>query len=193
MILNLKKIKFKAVDHEPRTVTINVNKEGPVTAGDIQTIQGIDVLNTDQVICTLDKRQKFEAEFDVRVGRGFFTGDENKRADMPIGVIPIDSIFSRRLGTTGREGDASMLIQCGWVSLVNVQATHFFQSTGIFGQDLVYDFCCRGRVVGGCCLHPCRKTSGVVGAIDRVELWNGTAWTEKVAPQGDRLTQGDDG
>src|ERR1700731_1357980 len=94
MILNLKKIKFKAVDHEPRTVTINVNKEGQVTAGDIQTIQGIDVLNTDQIICTLDKRQKFEAEFDVRVGRGFFTGDENKRADMPIGVIPIDSIFS---------------------------------------------------------------------------------------------------
>jgi DNA-directed RNA polymerase subunit alpha len=94
MILNLKKIKFKAVDHEPRTVSINVNKEGAVTAGDIQTIQGIDVLNTDQIICTLDKRQKFEAEFDVRVGRGFFTGDENKRADMPIGVIPIDSIFS---------------------------------------------------------------------------------------------------
>src|SRR5271156_6659103 len=94
MILNLKKIKFKAVDHEPRTVTINVNKEGPITAGDIQTIQGIDVLNTDQIICTLDKRQKFEAEFDVRVGRGFFSGDENKRADMPIGVIPIDSIFS---------------------------------------------------------------------------------------------------
>src|SRR5271156_1780815 len=94
MILNLKKIKFKAVDHEPRTVTINVNKEGPITAGDIQTIQGIDVLNTDQIICTLDKRQKFEAEFDVRVGRGFFSGDENKRPDMPIGVIPIDSIFS---------------------------------------------------------------------------------------------------
>src|ERR1700751_224125 len=94
IVLNLKKIKFKAVDHEPRTVTINVNKEGQVTAGDIQTIQGIEVLNTDQVICTLDKRQKFEAELDVRVGRGFFTGDENKRPDMPIGVIPIDSIFS---------------------------------------------------------------------------------------------------
>ncbi|HKM57769.1 MAG TPA: DNA-directed RNA polymerase subunit alpha [Chthoniobacterales bacterium] len=94
MILNLKKIKFKALDHEPRTVTINVNREGQITAGDIQTIQGIEVLNTDQVICTLDKKQKFEAEFDVRVGRGFFTGDENKRSDMPIGVIPIDSIFS---------------------------------------------------------------------------------------------------
>jgi DNA-directed RNA polymerase subunit alpha len=94
IILNLKKIKFKAVDHEPRTVTINVSKEGQVLAGDIQTIQGIDVLNTNQVICTIDKRQKFEAEMDVRVGRGFFTGDENKRPDMPIGVIPIDSIFS---------------------------------------------------------------------------------------------------
>jgi DNA-directed RNA polymerase subunit alpha len=94
IILNLKKIKFKAVDHEPRTVTINVTKEGQVTAGDIQTIQGIDVLNTAQIICTIDKRQKFEAEMDVRIGRGFFTGDENKRPDMPIGVIPIDSIFS---------------------------------------------------------------------------------------------------
>jgi DNA-directed RNA polymerase subunit alpha len=94
IVLNLKKIKFKAVDHEPRTVTINVNKEGQVTAGDIQTIQGIEVLNTNQIICTLDKKQKFEAEFDVRVGRGFFSGDENKRPDMSIGVIPIDSIFS---------------------------------------------------------------------------------------------------
>src|SRR6266436_4209626 len=58
------------------------------------TLPGIEVLNTNQVICTVDKKQKFEAEFDVRIGRGFFTGDENKRADMPLGVIPIDSIFS---------------------------------------------------------------------------------------------------
>jgi DNA-directed RNA polymerase subunit alpha len=94
IILHLKKVRFKATDHEPRIVTIAVNKEGPITAGDIHTTAGIDVLNTDQLICTLDKKQKFEAELDVRVGRGFFTGDENKRPDMPIGVIPIDSIFS---------------------------------------------------------------------------------------------------
>jgi DNA-directed RNA polymerase subunit alpha len=94
IVLNLKKIRFKAVDHEPRTVSITVNKEGVVSASDIQTTAGIEVLNTDQIICTLDKKQKFEAEFEVRVGRGFFTGDENKRPDMPIGVIPIDSIFS---------------------------------------------------------------------------------------------------
>jgi DNA-directed RNA polymerase subunit alpha len=94
IILHLKKVRFKATDHEPRTVTISINKEGPITAGDIHTSAGIEVLNTDQLICTLDKKQKFEAELDVRVGRGFFTGDENKRLDMPIGVIPIDSIFS---------------------------------------------------------------------------------------------------
>jgi DNA-directed RNA polymerase subunit alpha len=94
IVLNLKKIKFKAVDHDSRTVSLNVSKEGPVTAGDIQTVTGVEVLNPEQVICTVDKKQKFEAEFDVRVGRGFFTGDENKRPDMPIGVIPIDSIFS---------------------------------------------------------------------------------------------------
>jgi DNA-directed RNA polymerase subunit alpha len=94
IVLNLKKIRFKAVDHDPRTVSISVNKEGIITASDIQTTAGIEVLNTDQIICTLDKKQKFEAEFEVRVGRGFFTGDENKRPDMPIGMIPIDSIFS---------------------------------------------------------------------------------------------------
>ena len=94
IILHLKKVRFKATDHEPRTVTISINKEGTITAGDIHTTAGIEVLNTDQLICTLDKKQKFEAELDVRVGRGFFTGDENKRLDMPIGVIPIDSIFS---------------------------------------------------------------------------------------------------
>src|ERR1700719_2142374 len=81
IILNLKKIKFKAVDHEPRTVTIDVNKEGQITAGDIQTIQGIEVLNTNQVICTVDKKQKFERQLDVRSGRRFSTGGGSERAD----------------------------------------------------------------------------------------------------------------
>jgi DNA-directed RNA polymerase subunit alpha len=94
IILNLKKVKFKCVDHEPRTLSISVNKDGEVTAGDIQEVTGVEVVNKDQLICTLDKKQKFEAELTVRVGRGFATGDENKYADMPIGVIPVDSIFS---------------------------------------------------------------------------------------------------
>ncbi|MEO8350670.1 MAG: DNA-directed RNA polymerase subunit alpha [Chthoniobacteraceae bacterium] len=94
IILNLKKVKFTAVDHEQRTLRISVNKEGDVTAADIEEQQGIEVVNKKLHICTLDKKTKFEAELTVRLGRGFATGDENKFADMPIGVIPIDSIFS---------------------------------------------------------------------------------------------------
>ena len=94
IILNLKKIKFKANDHEIRNLTLSTNKEGAITAGDIQATSQCEVLNPEQIICTVDKKQKFEAEFEVRVGRGFSTGEENKRADQPIGLIPIDSIFS---------------------------------------------------------------------------------------------------
>src|SRR5207249_10323770 len=95
IVLNLKKVKFKADDHEPRKLSLTVNKEGEVTAGDIQAVQGYDVLNPDQVICTLDKKHKFDAELDARVGRGFATGEENKRRDQPIRLTPSDSIFSR--------------------------------------------------------------------------------------------------
>ena len=94
IVLNLKKIKFKANDHDIRNLVISVNKEGAITAGDIQDSAQCEVLNKEQLICTLDKKQKFEAELEVRVGRGFATGDENKRPDQPIGVIAIDSIFS---------------------------------------------------------------------------------------------------
>ncbi|MBM3856486.1 MAG: DNA-directed RNA polymerase subunit alpha [Verrucomicrobia bacterium] len=94
IILNLKKVKFKAHDHEVRNLTLSVNKEGAVTAGDITSSAQCEVLNPEQHICTLDKKMKFEAELEIKVGRGFATGDENKYADMPIGVIAIDSIFS---------------------------------------------------------------------------------------------------
>ena len=94
IILNFKKVKFKAHDHEVRSLTLAVNKEGAVTAGDITSSAQCEVLNPEQHICTLDKKMKFEAELEIKVGRGFATGDENKYPDMPIGVIAIDSIFS---------------------------------------------------------------------------------------------------
>ena len=94
IVLNLKKIKFKANDHEVRNLVIAVNKEGPITAGDIQESNQIEVLNKDQIICTQDKKQKFDAELEIKVGRGFARGDENKHPDQPIGLIAIDSIFS---------------------------------------------------------------------------------------------------
>ena len=94
IILNLKKVKFKAADHDTRLLQISVNREGNITAGDIQETTGIEVVNKNQHICTVDKKHKFEAELEVKVGRGFATGDENKHGEQSIGVIPIDSIFS---------------------------------------------------------------------------------------------------
>jgi DNA-directed RNA polymerase subunit alpha len=94
IILNLKKVRFRHHDKDARILSIKVEKEGVVTAGDIQDDNIYEVINKDQVICTLDRKVKFDCEFEVRVGRGFSTGDENKRKDQPIGVIAIDSIFS---------------------------------------------------------------------------------------------------
>ncbi len=94
IVLNLKKIKFKAHSREPQTLYLMANKEGNVTAADIQVNSNVELVNPDQHICTLDKKKKFEMELEVKVGRGFLPGDENKKPDQPIGVIAIDSIFS---------------------------------------------------------------------------------------------------
>ena len=95
IVLNLKLIKFRHFENkDPKKLTISVNKEGLVTAGDITEDSQYEVINKDQVICTLDRKTKFEAELEVRVGRGFATNEDNNRPDMPIGIIPIDSIFS---------------------------------------------------------------------------------------------------
>src|SRR6266436_677467 len=94
IVLNLKKILFKAHTRDPQTLLLSANKEGAVTAADIQLNQNVELVNPDQHICTLDKKKKFEMELEVRIGRGFLTGDENKKAGQPIGVIAIDSLFS---------------------------------------------------------------------------------------------------
>ena len=94
IVLNLKKVKFISHSRDPQTVLISVTKDGAVTAADIQLNQNLELVNPDQHICTLDKKKKFEMEMEVKVGRGFCPGDENKKQDQVIGVIPIDSIFS---------------------------------------------------------------------------------------------------
>ena len=94
IILNLKKIKFIHHGKEPRTLSLHVTKQGVVTAGDIQEDHIYSVVNKDQVICHLDQSTIFDCDFEVNVGRGFYTADDNNEKDRPIGVIPIDSIFS---------------------------------------------------------------------------------------------------
>ncbi|HXC36953.1 MAG TPA: DNA-directed RNA polymerase subunit alpha [Candidatus Acidoferrales bacterium] len=94
VVLNLKKIKFKAHTRDEQVLLLSVNKEGPVTAADIQINQNVELVNPDQHICTLDKKKKFEMELTIKIGRGFCPSDENKKPGQPIGVIAIDSIFS---------------------------------------------------------------------------------------------------
>jgi DNA-directed RNA polymerase subunit alpha len=96
VVLNLKKVRFKAANNarEFPPLLLTVNKEGVVVAGDIQLCQNLEVVNPEQPICTLDKKKKLEMEFEVKVGRGFCPGDENKKPDQAIGVIAIDSLFS---------------------------------------------------------------------------------------------------
>jgi DNA-directed RNA polymerase subunit alpha len=94
IVLNLKKVLFKAQTRETQTLLLSANKEGEVTAADIQLNQNLELVNPGQHICTLDKKKRFEMELEVKVGRGFLPGDENKKPNQPIGVIAIDSLFS---------------------------------------------------------------------------------------------------
>jgi DNA-directed RNA polymerase subunit alpha len=94
IVLNLKKVLFKAHTRDPQTLLLSANKEGEVTAADIQLNQNVELVNPTQHICTLDKKKKFEMELEVKVGRGFLPGDENKKPNQAIGVVAIDSLFS---------------------------------------------------------------------------------------------------
>ncbi len=94
IVLNLKKVLFKAHTRDPQTLLLSVNKEGEVTAADIQLNQNVELVNPTQHICTLDKKKKFEMELEIKIGRGFLPGDENKKPNQAIGVVAIDSLFS---------------------------------------------------------------------------------------------------
>jgi len=94
VILNVKQLLFKSYSREPQTVKIKVEGPGEVTAGDIQTDDNIQVLNPDFKICTLAEDGVFEAEMEVRIGRGYCPADLNKKENQEIGVIPIDCLFS---------------------------------------------------------------------------------------------------
>jgi len=94
IVLNLKKVLVSSEKKEPVQLILDVEKEGAITAGDIQEVSNVSILNPGQVICHLDRKMRFYAEIMVEVGRGFATGEDNKQEGQPIGVIPIDSLFS---------------------------------------------------------------------------------------------------
>jgi DNA-directed RNA polymerase subunit alpha len=94
IVLNFKKIKFTSEGTLPCRLELVKDRKGPVTAADIITNGTSEVVNPDQHICTLNKDSKLRIEFEIARGRGYRQADENKPEDAPIGLIPIDSLFS---------------------------------------------------------------------------------------------------
>ena len=94
IILNIKALRLSMDDATPRTLLIDKTGEGPVTAADIQAPSGVHVLDPNQHIATLSKGGRLHMEMTCAMGRGYATADQNKTEGMPIGVIPIDSLFS---------------------------------------------------------------------------------------------------
>ena len=98
IIMNLKSLAIKNMSstNEPKTAYIEFEGEGVVRASDIQCDQDIVIVNSDQVIATLSggKESKLYMELTITKGRGYVGADKNKTEDMPIGVIPIDSIYT---------------------------------------------------------------------------------------------------
>jgi DNA-directed RNA polymerase subunit alpha len=94
IILNLKEVRLKLNTAEGQTVRINNKDKGPVTAADIISDGSVEVMNPEQHICTITGKGKFEVELEVKWGKGYRPAEMNKTDDQPIGVIPIDSIFT---------------------------------------------------------------------------------------------------
>ncbi len=97
IIMNIKSLAIKNTSetNEPKTAYIDVTGEGVVRASDIQVDQDIEILNPDLVIATLcGKDTKFYMELTITKGRGYISADKNKGADLPVGVIAVDSIYT---------------------------------------------------------------------------------------------------
>ena len=95
IIMNIKSLAIKnsSETNEPKTAYIDFEGEGVVKASDIQVDQDIEILNPDQVIATLNGG-KLYMELTITKGRGYISADKNKNAELPIGVIAIDSIYT---------------------------------------------------------------------------------------------------
>ena len=95
IILNLKEVRFKLSDSETKTVHIDVEGKGEVTASDIISGDGrCEVLNPDQHIATITDKAKLKMTMTVKMGKGYALAEANKDEDAPLGTIPMDAVFS---------------------------------------------------------------------------------------------------
>lgn len=94
IIVNLKNVRLKLDKNEEKTLRINFKGEGEVTAGDIITDGTVEVLNPELHIATVSEGGSLVMELTAEMGRGYNTAEKNKKDNQPLGVLPIDSIYT---------------------------------------------------------------------------------------------------
>jgi DNA-directed RNA polymerase subunit alpha len=94
IILNIKAIGIKMQGEGTKRLTLRKTGPGIVRAGDIAVSGDVQILNPDMMICSLDDGAELRMEFVVKTGKGYVPADRNRAEDAPIGLIPIDSIYS---------------------------------------------------------------------------------------------------
>jgi DNA-directed RNA polymerase subunit alpha len=94
IVLNIKSLALRMHSDGPKRMMLTAKGPGEVTAAKIETGHDIEVMNPDLVICTLDRGATLNMELTVETGKGYVAASMNRPADAPIGLIPIDSVYS---------------------------------------------------------------------------------------------------
>ncbi|HHU75458.1 MAG TPA: DNA-directed RNA polymerase subunit alpha [Firmicutes bacterium] len=94
ILMNLKALRLKIFASEPQLLIIDAEGKGEIRAKDIQVPADVEILNPDLLIATLEEEGKLYMEITASRGRGYFPAERNKLPNQPIGVIPVDSIFT---------------------------------------------------------------------------------------------------
>ena len=94
IVLNIKQLALRMHGEGPKRMSLSATGPGEVRAGQIQAGHDIDIMNPDLVLCTLDDGVKLGMEFTVNMGKGYQPASVNRPEDAPIGLIPVDSIYS---------------------------------------------------------------------------------------------------
>ena len=111
IVLNVKSLALKTISEGPKKLVLDVKGPGEIKASSIEANSDVEILNPDLIICHLDEDTKFHMELTVNSGKGYVPADLNKPEDPPLGLIPIDSLFSpvKKVSysiSTAREGKA---------------------------------------------------------------------------------------
>jgi DNA-directed RNA polymerase subunit alpha len=94
IVLNVKQIVVRMQGDQPKRLTLSASGPGEVTAGDIAVSGDIEISNPELVICTLDDGATFNMELTVQTGKGYMPAAQNRPVDAPIGLIPVDALYS---------------------------------------------------------------------------------------------------